>query len=604
LPAPKFVPQRIAVNIVFSPDRKRAFVHTVPTLAETDPTSPAGMLVLAGRLANGEDVVERYVARPAKEPSQGSAVVITVSVSEVSRILANPSLTIAHAYFIPGAIQRLNLAVPLSVHIDKTVARGVVWTRSSRANPYDPNENIVNPNTGATRPEPDSVKANFIGAQRLTPPSPPTPVPSTKHEYYDPADFYGRASRILPFDTTKQPGVAGFLLLRSPANALFLADMQRRAANVADNGNLSALVPGEKFDLDSWLAAIPDWLAAFNKRTGKALTAAQALLDENARRSFVEYFYGGLMDSELRAVADMAANRSGFVRVNAPAIPLSDTIDGKGFERVLYKLAAVNPAGTSSGATGAAGPYYTRIVTPPRAPALAKISAAAASITIQWTLSESPDIGGYLVYRAEKPSDLADLRFFGPDPARPLAPSALAQLAYAHLDLPAMKFTGAPIDARIRALVPDPRLFARDFDGSDRAEIRLPVGSSQIFGVYRLSEFDRGADPLNQPGAFNYWRPVPKGSTIATAPQRAKGLRVGLGRGVPVVVVAEVNGNVTSIGAIGSRRLSFTDQAGSPQAIAGTTEPAAEKTYYYIVVAVDIFGNRSASSPVFSGSRG
>ncbi|HEY1269143.1 MAG TPA: hypothetical protein VGH16_17925, partial [Candidatus Binatia bacterium] len=132
----------------------------------------------------------------------------------------------------------------------------------------------------------------------------------------------------------------------------------------------------------------------------------------------------------------------------------------------------------------------------------------------------------------------------------------------------------------------------------------LPVGSSQIFGVYRLSEFDRGADPLNQPGAFNYWRPVPKGSTIGTAPQRAKGLRVGLGRGVPVVLVAEVNGNVTSIGAIGSRRLSFTDEAASPQAIAGTTEPAPGKTYYYIVVAVDIFGNRSASSPVFSGRRG
>jgi hypothetical protein len=601
---PKFTPQRIDVNIIFSPDRKHAFVHTVPVLPEVDPNFPAGVLVLVGKLAGGERVVERYIARPAREPSQGNAVVIHVSVSEVSRILANPSLTISHAYFIPGAMQRLSLAVPLSIQIDKTVARGEVWARSSQGNPFDANETIVNPNTGDARPEPDSIKAKFIGAQRLVPPAPPSPVPSTKHEYYDPADFYGRATRLLPFDTTKKPGVTGFILLRAAANTLFVADMQRRAANVGDSANLSALVPGEKFDLDFWLASIGDWLSAFNKRSGKALTSAQAMADENARRSFNEHFYGGLMDSELRALADIGANGSAFARVDAPAIPFSDTIDGKGFERVLYKLAAVNAAGTSSGVTSAAGPYYTRIVTPPRAPVLAKIGSTAASIRIEWTVNQSPDITAYLVYRAEKSGDLADLRFFGPDPARPLPPSALAQLVYAHTQRPAMKFAGAPIDPRIRALVPDPRLFARDFDGSDRAEIPLPDDTTKVFGVYRLSEFDSAANPQNQPGAFNYWRPVPKGSTLANGPKRAKGLRVGLGRGVPVVVVGEINGNVTTLGAVASRRFSFTDEAGSAEAIAGTAEPAPAKTYYYAVVAVDIFGNRSASSTIFSASRG
>jgi len=164
-----------------------------------------------------------------------------------------------------------------------------------------------------------------------------------------------------------------------------------------------------------------------------------------------------------------------------------------------------------------------------------------------------------------------------------------------------MKFSGVP-DRRIRALVADPRMFARDFDGSDRAEIPLPEETEQIFGVYRLSEFNAAGNPVNQPGAFNYWRPVAKGSTLAAAPRRVKGLRVGLGRGVPVVVVAQIAGANQLLGTLQSRRISFIDEAGSADAIAGTTPPqSASTTYYYAVVAVDIFGNRSAPSTIFSG---
>ena len=80
-----------------------------------------------------------------------------------------------------------------------------------------------------------------------------------------------------------------------------------------------------------------------------------------------------------------------------------------------------------------------------------------------------------------------------------------------------MKFSGTAIDPRIRALVADPRIFARDFNGSDRAEIPLPDETEKVFGVYRLSEFNAAGDALNQPGAFNYWRPVAKGSTLVAA---------------------------------------------------------------------------------------
>jgi hypothetical protein len=606
LTAPKFVPKKIKVTIgpkLTSPSgAAHVFIHTQPKLAEQTENQPAGVLVLVGVLAGGERVIERYIARPMRVASEGNAVVIKVPVSDVSRIVANPSLKIGAAYFIPGAMQRIDFAVPLSVRIDRTLARGEVQARSSRNDPFDQNETVINPNTGAQRPEPDSVKGTFIGPQRLVPPAPPTPAPSTKHEYYDPADFYGRATRVLPFDTTLAPGVSGFALFRAPSQALFVADMRRRESNVADNANMLALVPGETFDLGSWLGSIGEWRSAFNKRSATNLSNAKALANENARRSFAEHFYGGLMDSELRALADINANRSGFARVEAPSIPLTDTIDGKGFERVLYKLGAINRAGSSSQVTGAAGPYYTRIVMPPRPSTFTKIAANNTSITIEWTISQNPDIAVYLVYRAEKREDLADLRYFGPDPARPLVPSALAQLVYSHTQRPAMKFSGAPMDPRIRALVADPRMFARDFDGSDRAEILLPDETEKILGVYRLSEFNAAGNPLNQPGAFNYWRPVAKGSTLAAAPRRVKGLRVGLGRGVPVAVVAQIGGANQSLGTLQSRRISFVDEAGTADAVAGTMPPqSSPKTYYYAVVAVDIFGNRSAPSTIFSG---
>jgi hypothetical protein len=233
---------------------------------------------------------------------------------------------------------------------------------------------------------------------------------------------------------------------------------------------------------------------------------------------------------------------------------------------------------------------------------LAKIAATNTSITIEWTISQNPDIAAYLVYRAEKREELVDLRYFGPDHARPLVPSALAQLVYSHTQRPAMKLAGAEIDRRIRGLVADPRIFARDFDASDRAEVLMPDNTEEILGVYRLSEFNSAGSLFNQPGAFNYWRPVPKGSSLAAAPRRVKGLRVGLGRGVPVVVVAKIGGATQSLGTLQSRRISFVDKAGTANAIAGTMPPQpAPKTYYYAVVAVDIFGNRSAPSTVFSG---
>jgi hypothetical protein len=592
---PARVPQKIKVTPTPNPAAPPiAFLRTTPPLLQQNADDPAGMLFLHIVLEGGERVVERFVAR--------SAPVLEIRVSDVSRLVANPSLNIEAAYFVPGIVKRLTLAVPLEVPINQKAARGQVRARSSRENTFNATEKIIEPNSGDARPEPESVRQTFSGPQRLAPPTPPSPVPATHHEYYDPADFYGRASRDLPFEKTKPAGVSRFILLRSPSSSLFLADIKRRNGNARDHADLAHLVPAPNFDLQPWLESVGDWLSAFNARTGTAFNAADALQNPDAQRSFVEHFYGGLLDSELRALANIPANLAAFARVDAPDVPTRDTVDGKGFERVLYKLGAANESGSTSGFTDAVGPYYTRIVVPPRAPVLAKIQATDTAITIEWTLSNSPDIAAYLVYRAERRADLADLRFFGPDPTRPLPPSALAQLVYTHVQRPAMKFSGTPIDPRIRGLVNDRRIFARDFENSDRAEAVVPEKVNKIFGVYRTSEFDAGSDPLNQPRAFNYWRPQTdnSGTNLEVASRGVKGLRVGLGRGQPVVVVARSGGSTRVFGALATRRISFTDSATSADAIAIMHPPKPATTYFYAIVAVDIFGNRSAPSSIFS----
>ncbi len=157
------------------------------------------------------------------------------------------------------------------------------------------------------------------------------------------------------------------------------------------------------------------------------------------------------------------------------------------------------------------------------------------------------------------------------------------------------------------------------------AEIPLPPGPApdEVIGVYRLDEFDAGSPTGAQPQAFNYWRPdtgggdgtaqvVTTGSGAAAA-SRITGLRLGLGRGVPAVVVARygpaarVLGALPAPGGVPVRRVSFLDGAvtGSappapldPNAAPGWTPPGAGVSYY-TVAAVDIAGNVSAAAASF-----
>jgi hypothetical protein len=384
-------------------------------------------------------------------------------------------------------------------------------------------------------------------------------------------------------------------------------------------------------DLAAWIASLTKWLNAYNSvgaysasiatppRTFTSLTAANALEDAGGQRSFIEHFYGGLLDDELCALADVAANSAGYVRVNTqkydPGTTISDTVDGTGYGRTVYRLSAVNQAGSFSSNTNSIGPYYTTIVSAPRPPVLYKLQSTESAVIVAWALDTNPDVAAYVVYRAASVGDLADLRFFGANPAHPSPAGNLPTVKYNQQSYPPVSFvqgTAPDIDARMVGFVPDPRLCARDYDGSDMGEVVLPPGPppDAVNGVYKLSDYAPALGPAGQL-AFNYWTPPAVGGiaqvkTSSAKQSRLTGLRIGLGRGVPVVLVATFAGSVKVFGLVPVRRAGFVDgvtAGGKPldtNAILAAPPPNATALNAYAVVAVDIFGNRSAPSSVFA----
>ena len=248
--------------------------------------------------------------------------------------------------------------IPVTIPLGQTTASAQASVTGSTQNPFAADEQIVDPNgVNPPRPQPQSTIVRFTAPQRLVPPIPETPIQThgVHHLTYDPADFNGRAGVTLPFNATATPGVSGFVLQRCPVQSLFLADMKRRLAlgNAADpqpdvsDGGVS------RADLKAWIDALPAWLAAYNAgsggRSSSAWTMANVLTDSAARQAFVNHFYGGLLDDELRALADLPDNATGFARVNSLPLPtgsqVHDAVDGTGFGRTLYALMAINNQG-------------------------------------------------------------------------------------------------------------------------------------------------------------------------------------------------------------------------------------------------------------------
>lgn len=594
-------------------------IQTTPALTALVSFDPGQVLLLT--LADG--TTERYAVRPGNPlaPDPGP-IVARVTAGNAARIVATAGDFVGRpAYLLSGASVKPTLTVPLEVPIAQKTAKAQVYVTGSTQNPFLANEQIVDPNgTNLPRPEPSSVNLFFNAPQRLVPAAPPTPVHDVHHVYYDPADATGQAGKELPFATPGGAGVSGYVLQRAAVRSLAIADIKRRIAlaNLADNNPVVLDGGTPRADLAAWIASLGDWLASYNAGNGTAWTVANVLEDTAAQRAFLEHFYGGLLDDELRALGDLPEDAGGYARVNpqpvAAGTAIADSVDGTGYGRALYRLAAVNAAGSFSSTTGSIGPYYTRIVTPPRPPVLYKLQATESAIVVAWALDTNPDVAAYMVYRAASVEELADLRYFGADWTKPAAANLLPTVQFNQTSYPPLSFVqgvGLNVDQRIVGFVPDPRLCARDYDGSDAGEIVLPPGPppDEVNGIYRLSDYNGKLDPLSQ-AAFNYWTPPSVGGIAqivvdTPAQSRLTGLRIGLGRGVPVVVVLSVKGQVKVLGQVPVRRAAFVDGVSSggaafdPNAIAGAP-PLGTMLNAYAVVAIDIFGNRSAPSKVFA----
>jgi hypothetical protein len=615
------------------PDLKRGCTYAVtnPPLTALAASAPSASLTLTGVLDDGTAVTERFAVRPGPvDPLadvQPGGVVATLLGGPGARVITNPEVFVGQpAYLVGGVSVALTVSVPLRVPLGERSARGTASVAVSRASVFDPNEQIVDPNTAASKPEPTSNQVAFVGAQQLQPPSPqavtqPTPTHIVHHVYYDPADYNGNASYSLPFELTALAGVSGYLLNRAPAHSLFVADIQRRrSAGLLDPNPAIA----GRADLQKWIDVLPAWLAAYNDRLSTTLDAVSVLADAAGQRAFIEHFYGGLLDDELRALADIAGNRRSFAQVGTAITPggppLLDTVNGNGFGRNLYALLAINSAGSSSNPTPSVGPIYTCTVRPSRAPVLYKVTPQpqTGALIVAWALDASPDIAGYLVYRSSDPSELEDLRWFGPDPVHPSEPSTLALPQVTAGTRSPLSLTSGAGDPRLIGVVDDPRTFARDYDGSDMGEVALPPGPppQEILGVYRLAEFDPST-PETQPGAFNYWIPGSAGGTAqlvsdtssSPATSRITGLRLGLGRGVAVVVLASYASTIKVIGGLPVLRTAFVDGAipgsnpaapADPSAAPSWTAVASGESPSYVLVSVDVAGNQSAPSKPFA----
>jgi hypothetical protein len=610
------------------------YAITTPPLTAIAATDPAASLTLTGVLSDGTAVTERFAVRPGQAPpSAGIQQPVAAIVAGLgSRVVTNPGAFLGRpAYLVSGVSVPFAVRVPLSIPIAATGASGTAVAGASTKDPYDPAEQITDPNTGATRPEPPSNTVTFTAAQQLTPPQPTpidqgTPTHIVHHRYYDPADANGNATATVPFTIAGQPGVSGYLLYRAAAQSLFIADLTRRlTAGLLDP---NPAIPGRP-DLATWIGLLPQWLASYNYQNGTALTEVTVLSSAAGQRGLISHFYGGLLDDELRALADVPANTAAFAQVaSGPAqpsgTPLTDTVNGNGFGRNLYGLRSVNPAGARGPRTPSYGPVYTRTINASRPPVLYTVTSQPTSgaLIVAWALDASPDIAGYLVYRApfaepSQPSGLTDLRWFGPDPVHPADPATLALPTISPGAWRPLSLTAGAGDPRLIGVVGDPRAFARDYEGSDMGEVALPPGTppDEIHGVYRLDEFDP-ATPGSQPGAFNYWIPAAAGgtaqlvtdATVQPAASRVTGLRLGLGRGVAVAVVASYAGTLRVVGTQPVLRIAFVDgvqpgTAGSPadsNAAPTWTQVPAGVLPAYAIVAVDIAGNLSAPSAPLS----
>jgi len=135
-------------------------------------------------------------------------------------------------------------------------------------------------------------------------------------------------------------------------------------------------------------------------------------------------------------------------------------------------------------------------------------SSATTGAFILVALDASPDVAGYLVYRA-RPVGPRDLRWFGPDPVHPRPGDPGQAATHASLWRP-LSLTAAMATATDRRCQ-RPAAYAATMT-QRHGEVAMPTGAPRPDPRVSGSTF-APATPNHQPGAFNYWIPGSAGGT-------------------------------------------------------------------------------------------
>jgi len=273
--------------------------------------------------------------------------------------------------------------------------------------------------------------------------TPPPPVPVALPPEVDgdipadraePADWYGRARYELAFPSVA--GATGYRVLRASVAALLARDLAARQVGAAPYG-------GGPFD-DS--GASEAWLAEHHPTVGvDDLTAdldahpdAAAVLA--AWRGWSAWYYGQRSNREVMALAELPCNEEAFQPAHEGTVvapPFTDSVDGRGLGRFVYRVRSVDGSGNASVLSAAFPLAEVRDVTPPATPVILAVRVGDNRVTVEWARGSEPDLAEYRIWRGESREAVADVRRAVPLAVVPAG--TVGPLVWSDEDLPGLR---------------------------------------------------------------------------------------------------------------------------------------------------------------------
>ncbi len=255
------------------------------------------------------------------------------------------------------------------------------------------------------------------------PPPPPAPPPDAERIFATAADYH--AASFYTYRWVPQAHLKTHVY-RAMDDTVFNVDWkhQPRAAITAND----PIFPDE--------AVEPRWNAPKRQQVAQELNVLNTFPQTPAGKEQARRHYRGLSNDGLRVLANLPNNEEAFAQVtvapldpndpatanrvgpdNPPNFPIDpnlriyvDTLDGRSTNRYFYRARYVDGAHNRSAPSLSSPPVWLPNVTPPRAPALVRITGGERQITLEWSSNREPDLAEYRIYRADDESSTRDLR--------------------------------------------------------------------------------------------------------------------------------------------------------------------------------------------------